>query len=465
MMKMKKMNFHNALAVVMAVLSIVIPGVSGIAMAEAVIAPLPDAGKTVNDLASITSISQANEDFFLSDVDRRVTRIRPMSTPVDQISRYSKTSTATAMDFEYGSVGTRPVMTTLNTAVTAQASGMSISLDVVDAQMFDIDDTIRVVGVKGYDEKGTTETTQDLVLCVCGKSQETNMPTVYAVNGKSNGKQNIWVPAIAKGTKLIRMGKACGELDAKTGLFTNVPEMKTQYCQKFMAQITESTYKKIVEERKTGQKVDWNFSDLEEDAIYDMRLGQENSFLFGVKNKVVHTSKGNSQQWFTEGIWWQCGQDLEVGTVEGGVVQITDNDLVDLAKDLFCGTGVGNKRKVVFAGSEFQAALAKIKSDKYFLREKESVEAWNLKFKSVDTDFGELLVIHHELFDLNGMADCAIAIDPSYLSKKTFESFTRVNRDDMENGTSDSMTVMLKESCALYLRYPKAHARLKLKAA
>ena len=259
------------------------------------------------------------------------------------------------------------------------------------------------------------------------------------------------------------MGKACSELDAKTGLFTNVPEMKEQYCQKFMAQITESTYKKIVEERQTGQKVDWNFSDLEEDAIYDMRLGQENSFLFGVKNKVLHTSKGNSQQWFTEGIWWQCGQDLTVGSRnDAGEAVITDDDLVDLAKDLFCGTGVGNKRKVVFCGSEFQATLAKIKSEKHILREKDSVDVWKLKFKSVDTDFGELLTIHHELFDLNGMADCAMAIDPSYLSKKTFEAFTRVNRDDMENGTSDSMTVMLKESCALYLRYPKAHARMKL---
>ena len=460
----KKVNFYNLFTALVAVLS-VISGVSGVAMAEAAIAALPDGGSTVNDAASITSISQANPDFFLTDVDRRITRIRPMDTPIDQISRYGKSSTSVAMEFEYGSVGTRPVMTTLSTDVTAQASGVSLSIAVADPQMFDIDDTIRVVGVKGYDEKGTTQTAQDLVLSVCGRDSSTNNPTVYAVNGKTNGKQNIYLPAIPKGTKLVRMGKACSELDAKTGLFTNVPEMKEQYCQKFMAQITESTYKKIVEERKTGQKVDWNFSDLEEDAIWDMRIGQESSFLFGVKNKVVHTSKGNSQQWFTEGIWWQAGQDIEVGSRKDGEAVITDDNLVDLAKALFCGTGVGNKRKVVFCGSEFQAALAKIKSEKYILREKDSVEVWNLKFKSVDTDFGELLTIHHELFDLNGMSDCALAIDPAFLAKKVFESFTRVNRDDMENGTSDSMTVMLKESCALYLRYPKAHARLKLAAA
>ena len=30
-------------------------------------------------------------------------------------------------------------------------------------------------------------------------------------------------------------------------------------------------------------------------------------------------------------------------------------------------------------------------------------KVWNLKFKSWETDFGEILAIHHELFDLNGM--------------------------------------------------------------
>ena len=63
------------------------------------------------------------------------------------------------------------------------------------------------------------------------------------------------------------------------------------------------------------------------------------------------------------------------------------------------------------------SAFSKIKSEKFRL--KDTVEVWNLKFKSWDTDFGEVLTIHHELFDVNGMSDCGFAMDPEYLSKKT----------------------------------------------
>ena len=62
------------------------------------------------------------------------------------------------------------------------------------------------------------------------------------------------------------------------------------------------------------------------------------------------------------------------------------------------------------------SAFSKIKSEKFRL--KDTVEVWNLKFKSWDTDFGEVLTIHHELFDVNGMSDCGFAMDPEYLSKK-----------------------------------------------
>ena len=69
------------------------------------------------------------------------------------------------------------------------------------------------------------------------------------------------------------------------------------------------------------------------------------------------------------------------------------------------------------------SAFSKIKSEKFRL--KETVEVWNLKFKSWETDFGEILTIHHELFDLNGMSGCAFALDPEYLTKKTHLSWSR----------------------------------------
>ncbi len=408
--------------------------------------------------------ADGDPDMYMKDIDKRITKIRPMATPIDQISRYAKAQKSDSFEVKYYSVGTRPVTCKTSSAVEAQASGASISLPVDDVNMFTLDDTIRVVGVKAkFDDKGVaydanSDDTPDLVLCVCGRDATTSMPVVYAVNGnKASDNQTTFVPAIPSGTTLVRMGKACGELDVQTGRFNNLPTAEIQYCQNFMIQIEQSTFDAIA-----AKEVDWNFSDLEEDGIYDMRLAQENTYLFGVKNKINHTTKDGMTTWFTKGIWYMAGKDIEVGewNATKQVAEISDENLVDITKDLFVGTGIGNKRKILFCGSDMLSAFSKIKSDKFRL--KDTVEIWNLKFKSWDTDFGEVLTIHHELFDLNGMSDCGFALDPEYLSKKTHVSWGRNVLDLKKAGIRNTHAVVLQEVSCLYLRYAKAHARLRL---
>ena len=344
-------------------------------------------------------------------------------------------------------------------------------LKVEDPEMFTLDDTIRVVGVKAVTNyKGvaystiTDAPTPDLVLCVCGKDTE-GYPIVYAINGNMVSKQPIGVPALKQGQKLIRMAKSCGELDVQTGRFNNLPDSDIQYCQNFMIQVEQSTFDKIADKR-----VDWDFSDIEEDSIYDMRLAMEGSYLFGDMACIKHTTKNNSAQWFTKGIWWMAGKDIEVGhiatadEIKKGYTKnervITDLELVDISKDMFVGTGIGNKRKVVIAGSDFVRAFSKIDSDKFRL--KDTVEVWNLKFKSWETDFGEVLMIHSELFDLFGMSDCGFALDPEFLVKRVHLSWTRNVLDLKKAGIRNTDAVVIQEVACLYLKYPKAHARMRL---
>lgn len=447
---------------------------TGVMMADA--AALPDAGVTAsgnpadgNGGIATDSAGRADGDpeFYTKDVDSKITKIRPMATPVDQISRYAKTSSCDSFEVKYYSVGTRPILCKTSGEVEKQVSGESISLPVDDASMFTLDDTIRVVGVKGeFDDKGvalnkTSENCPDLVLCVCGKDASTSMPTVYAVNGLKDSKdRTIYVPAIPSGTTLVRMGKACAELDVQTGRFNNIPTAEVQYCQNFMIQVEQSTFDKIA-----AKEADWTFSDLEEDGIYDMRLAQENTWLFGVKNVIAHPSKDGVNTWFTKGIWWMAGKDIEVGEWDTPkkCAIISDDNLVDIAKDLFVGTGIGNKRKILLCGSNMLSAFSKIKSDKFRL--KDTVEIWNLKFKSWDTDFGEILTIHHELFDANGMSDYGLALDPEYLTKKVHVSWSRNILDLKKAGVRRTDAVVMQEVACLYLRYAKAHARMRLATA
>ncbi len=503
-MKMTKTTFSWLMSVFIMVLATIF-GVNGsVLMAEA--AQLPDGGTTngghpaeaggasaadeagtggaaaQNDGIATetrgreTMDEQGEEDFYKNDINDKILKIRPMATPVDQISRYATTKAASSFIVEYHSIGTRPIKTTVKTA-TQVSTGSSIVLEVEDPDMFTLDDTIRVVGVKAItDYNGVAYTadankgvpTPDLVLCVCGKDSN-GMPIVFAVNGNLIQKQAIGIPALSKGQVLIRMAKSCGELDVQTGRFYNLPTYDTQYCQNFMIQVEQSTFDKIA-----AKKVKWDFSDMEEDSIYDMRLAMEGSYLFGDMACIKHTTKNNAAQWFTKGIWWMAGKDIEVGHLatdtdkadgkyKDGDVVIWDNELVDISKDLFVGTGIGNKRKIIIAGSKFVTAFSKIRSEKFRL--KDTVEVFNLKFKSWETDFGELLLIHSEFFDLQGMSDCAFALDPEFLVKRVHLSWNRNVLDLKKAGIRNTDAVVIQEVACLYLKYPKAHARMKLAAA
>ena len=466
------MNFLGR--VMLMVLAFVTGASNGVLMANATALPeagVTEAGASVGGTAGVEGIATetagrayGDPDFYLSDVDQRIVKIRPMATPVDQISRYAKASATNSFEVKYYSVGTREIKCEVAKDMEEMPDTQaSIKLEVSDVNMFTLDDTIRVVGVHALTKPDGTaygpydKVIPDLVLCVCGKDPATSQPIVYAVNGGMVNGQPIGVPELAKGQKLVRMGKACGELDVQTGRFNNIPTPEVQYCQNFMIQVEQSTFDKIA-----AKEVNWSFSDVEEDGIYDMRLAMENTFLFGAKNVIKHVSKEGMNTWFTGGIYWMTDRDIEVGSynTEKECAEISDDDLVDISKDLFVGTGIGNKRKVIFAGSDLLSAFSKIKSEKFRL--KDTVEVWNLKFKSWETDFGELLVIHHELFDANGMADCGFALDPEYLSKKTHVSWARNVLDLQKAGVRRTDAVVIQEVSCLYLRYAKAHARLKL---
>lgn len=474
MEKVKKTALF-VLNLALSMIALVVGATSGVFMAAA--GDLPDAGKFKagegDGGAGIATETQGRIDgdpnFYMQDVDKRIVKIRPMATPIDQISRYAKASSTSSFEVKYYSVGTRPISCAIKTTMTNGSNKAlempSVILEVDDPNMFTLDDTIRVVGIKGItNSKGVAynsaeEVVPDLMLCVCGRDPGSNKPAVYAVNGKKeNGVgQPIWLPDIPAGTKLVRMGKACGELDVQTGRFNNIPTPEVQYCQNFMIQVEQSTFDKIAE-----KEVNWSFSDIEEDGIYDMRLAQENTYLFGVKNKINHVAKEGMATWFTGGIWYMAGKDIEVGEwdSEKECAVITDDNLVDITKDLFIGTGIGNKRKILFCGSDMLTAFSKIKSDKFRL--KDTVEVWNLKFKSWDTDFGEVLTIHHELFDANGMSDCGFALDPEYLSKRTHVNWSRNVLDLKKAGVRNTDAVVIQEVACLYLRYAKAHARMRL---
>jgi len=461
---MKKNLFLNVLSLVLVAVSALFGG--GVAMAAATAmggeaAALPEGGTTITDAGAGATVTtgmevteDADPDFYAKAVDERITRMRPMRTPIDQITRKATSiSRVNSMVVQYYSVATRPIKATL-TAEVAAMTGSSVTLPVSDPNMFSETDTIRVHNVKGYKEDGATADDKDLMLYVVGKNDD-GFPNVIAVNGLKSTSGNVKTPLLAKDTILIRMGRAASEIDVETGNFYNLPEPSEQFCQKFMMQVEQSTAHKMWE-----KKVDWNFSDIEEDGIYDMRLGMENSFLFGIKGKSKDPRKSGADVYFTGGIYWMVGKKMGLGVVEDGAATISDDEMVDFLKDLFTGNDSGNGQKIGFAGSDALAALAKMKSERF--KVVKEFEKWGLKFTSFDSNFGKLLVMHHELMDKNEKSDEILVIDPEYLRKKHFITWNRQEYDMAKLAKRDTQAVVMKEASCCYLTYPNAHAIVKL---
>lgn len=454
-------NFKFLLGLLMALASIFVGG--GFVMADTVITPLPGGGTSMTEGTGVSPEGvlskgegeEASPELFMADVDKRVTKISQMRTPIDQISRKSGRSTkCDSLEVKYYSVGNRPIEGEVKTELLVSTTADRFALDLVDSSMLDIQDTVRFVGINGYKEDGTTvDTGVDFIALVIA-IDSSGYRVCQPINGGAN---NVGYPAIPAGTKIIRMGRAGAEFDVQTSVFSNVPTPDTQYCQKFMMQVEESTWAQM------GKKeADWGFSDLERDGIESLKLGMEGSFMFGSKRKFKH-AMSKQLVYTTGGIYWMVGKKIDLGTWDAtaGKTIITDDNLVDVTKDLFTGPGAGNRMKVGFAGKDALAALSKIKSDNKRI-DRPNVEVWDLKFKSFETEFGEILIMYSEFMDLQRKSDEVLVIDPEYLTKRYFKGWTRENYNFKELAIRDTKAVVLTEESCIYLTNPNAHAILKL---
>ena len=311
---MKKVKFIASLLMFMASLF----GGAGFVFAEAVITPLPEGGASITagptaagEFEPRGSFSKqdgeaASPELFTKDIDDKVTKISPMRTPIDQISRKSgKSSPTKSLEVKYYSVGNRPIIGKVATAVTLSAIADRFALELVDSSMLDLQDTVRFQGVDGVKEDGSADPGVELVGLVID-IDSSGKRVIQPINGAQIDTAGY--PAIPSGTTVVRMGRAGAEFDVQTAVFSNVPRPKTQYCQKFMMQVEESTWAKM-----NSKEVNWNFSDLERDGVEALKIGMEGSFLFGQKRKFTHAI--NKQLVYTTGgIYWQVGKRMDIGT-------------------------------------------------------------------------------------------------------------------------------------------------------
>ena len=401
----KKLVIFVIIVILMAILASCMGGDgSSATLAVGMLVAGVENGKHVVDGPLTTDLTrEGSPDLLLNEIDQQIVKIRPMSTPIDQISRYAGSKHAGSMIVEYYSVDTKPTIATLTQSVSAvnEQSGDGSSPTAViktsNNDIFDPTDTILVQNTPGYDIAGN-ESTQDLMFYVM--SRDTNGVTVMAVNGPTVGGVANCIPAISSGVTLVRMGRAASELDVQSPQFEALPVKSRNLCQIFKMQVEQSTLQRL-----SNKEVGWTMSDQEEAAVYDMRLGMEKSFLFGSARQLWDNNK-KEYVYFTGGIWNQAGKDHYIESAS----DISVNDIVDLMRKAFTGNA-GSKRKILIGGSGLISCISKLDYTRV-ITAGQHVSKWGIDFT--------LLIIVHTL------EICCIFAADKQLKMKRYETSIRL---------------------------------------
>ena len=425
----------------------------GALLAFALVTGVEGGKHVVDGPLTLDAVQESGNGMLLNEIDKQIVKIRPMATPIDQLSRCAGSKSSGSMVVDYYNVDTKETKCEMSdTYVEPDAGDVSenaarATINTTNNDVFDVSDTILVSDVTGYAEDGATSTKNSLVLYVVSKNDDGKL-NVMAVNGKKIGGVECCVPTIPAGTPLIRMGRAATELDVQSPQFEALPKKAQNNCQIFKMQIEQSTLQKIA-----NKEVGWNMSDQEEAAIYDMRLGMEKSFLFGVKRKIYDFKKKENVL-FTGGIWYQAGKDFVLDTAQ------KEDSVIEMMRNAFTGNA-GSKRKILVGGSRLIGELNKLNYTRV-VNNTETTTKWGIDFSEISSKFGRLYVLLSEVFDDCGMDGCGLIIDPEYIQKYSHLPFGTEALDLKSAGVRNTDALVITEASCLVLRYPKAHMRVKL---
>ena len=448
-----KQGFWAAVAFIALVYMLLSGNDDGGLMAMALITGVEGGKHVVNGPLTLDAVNESGNGMLLNEIDKQIVKIRPMATPIDQLSRCAGAKSSGSMIVDYYNVDTKETkcelkddyIEPLEDEVSDNAA--RATLNTTNNDVFDVSDTILVADVTGYGEDGITDSNNCLVLYVLSKTEDGRL-NVMAVNGKKIGEVDCCVPTIPSGTVFIRMGRAATELDVQSPQFEALPKKAQNNCQIFKMQIEQSTLQKIA-----NKEVGWTMSDQEEAAIYDMRLGMEKSFLFGVKRKIYDFKK-KEYVLFTGGIWYQAGKDFTLD------ISKKEDSVIEMMRKAFTGNA-GSKRKILVGGSRLIGELNKLNYTR-IVSNGETTTKWGIDFSEISSKFGRLYVMLSEVFDDCGMDGSGLIIDPEYIQKYSHLPFGTEALDLKSAGVRNTDALVITEASCLVLRYPKAHMRVKL---
>lgn len=419
------------------------------------------AGKHVTGRYMSTEANKAatGEDTLIeNEVDREIVKMYQSALPFDQFLRHTKAKPTKSMEYDYYSIDPRPILGVVAGAsnVTGVKNGQSVKIPVDNPYIFNIGDTVRVGKVLGNDKDTPTQTTPGIYLMVYVLGRE-------AAEGENPGKisvqpinaYNAAGLTIPAGSKLYRVAAAAHEGDVQIAAYSALPTKKTQRMQIFKSQTMETSI-----HIESNKKIEWTPTDQDEYMVYDFRRQIEAASIFGVggvtqdinANREVYTCSGAVEQ-ILKG---DPNNVITFPDLETLADSENDSWFIELTKSIFVGNN-GSRRRLVFMGSELVAAISKIDTVKRQIESNSTERVYGYTWSKIVTNFGELLVYNHPLFDEYGFDQCAIVLDPQYVEKRVFRSIDTDQLKLKEAGVFDGRANVITEISSVVLKYPKCH--------
>lgn len=422
-------------------------GMGGSSIFFAAVAPVVVGGEPVT-VEGVKELSPELDDNYVS---QKVTEMKPESTPIDTIMR--NVGSAVKIDSfatEFYSVAHGDGMGLITKAVTAATTPI-VEVEVENVINWGKDDTILVKDVKGFYPDGSASN-NELVLLVVGMIPGSNKLQCQSVNGTPNAATpgTTLCPAIPANTKIVRMGTAKGEVDAQTDPYALLPSKESNYCQIFMAQVEESVFQAMHK-----KEINWGYSDYSRQNVYSMKKRMELSFLFGAKQKLYDTLD-KEQKYLTGGVASFINNRIQYGK-SASDLSVDNASFIDYTREIFTGNS-GSDTRILVAGSDLVAQFAKVPTIQKQLEAKSTEIVHGIKWQVIETNFGRLLLRHHELLNQAGWSKKGLVLDVNNLEKHEFLPMTINELKLKEAGIRNTNAHTITEASCLVTRYPETHA-------
>lgn len=307
---------------------------------------------------------------------------------------------------EYPEVGEMKLEAYTIGAIVENSSTLEVTLPVAkaDSPIFQPKSTI-IVYQDGYKWTGTANVVDGslLNLYVTGKDSSTGQPKVIALNGKTNGNGEIYVPSISSGTRVVVAAPALNESEVEVAPDNLIPTMKSAYLQKKAYAVEMTDFFKDAD-----KDADWGSNNIKRQALDTYKKKYTTTTFFSVKNKWYSPdSKGRPRlNYSQQGVMQMLRMGYQIAST------LTYSDLIGICKMLFTKWTDASEIDV-FCGSTFIEQLLNLdfgkKTPILYVKDKDL----KIDIATFECTFGKLNFLHEPTLSEHHLDAAAIAIPTS----------------------------------------------------